>query len=423
MFADWLNVLPVLRLVDNNDKTKKNKGQVMKSTIVALFLSTLCLTASAYGNPKAGFMTSDVVLSVGDVPITVWYPTSNKVKGPSEYIVPAYQLEPPDDIGAPVELKIPAGATRDAPIKGGTFPLILSNPGGEAGNHMRLRNFPNNELLAAQGYIVVEAGRFAVSGTIDAELLRSLIDHMLGHHALRDSIDASKIGARGLSMGGRAVWSLAGARVDHVADERVRAIIIDESIGCKRTSPLHDCSLVKIPVMLRLGSALVPAGSYSNSFRDLENAVPRFRVILDNPAHVGFSTGTCGTVEAQRQVSVAYQAANVGVVQEPRDISYLFSGTAESIGDTAGYSASIFWNLDLLIPGLGSYGDYCGPQDGGPATPGLGTIMDNQTMIDTKHALNLAFWKTVFGNGQSNNKVENAAEKLDSVIAFDEVSE
>ena len=220
------------------------KGQVMKAIIAAMLLSTFCFTTTAYGDPKAGFMTSDEVLSVGDVPITVWYPTSNKVKGPSEYIVPEYVLIG-DVIGAPVELRIPAGATRDAPIKGGTFPLILSNPGGEAGNHMRLRNFPNNELLAAQGYIVVEAGRFAVSGTIDAELLRSLIDHMLGQHALRDSIDASKIGARGLSFGGRAVWSLAGARVDHVADERVRAIIIDESIGCKVTSPLHDCSLVK----------------------------------------------------------------------------------------------------------------------------------------------------------------------------------
>ena len=37
--------------------------------------------------------------------------------------------------------------------------------------------------------------------------------------------------------------------------------------------------------------------------------------------------------------------------------------------------------------------------------------------------LNLAFWETVFGNGQSNNKVKKAVKKLDSVIAFDEVSE
>ncbi len=61
----------------------------MKSTIVALLLSTLCLTTAAYGNPKAGFMTSEVTLSVEDVPITVWYPTYNKLKGTTEYIVPA----------------------------------------------------------------------------------------------------------------------------------------------------------------------------------------------------------------------------------------------------------------------------------------------------------------------------------------------
>jgi len=357
------------------------------------------------------------------VPITVWYPTSNKVKGPSEYIVPEYVLVG-DVIGAPVELRIPAGATRDAPIKEGTFPLILSNPGGESGDHMRLRNYPNNELLAAQGYIVVEAGRFVTDIEVDAELLRSLIDYMLGQHALRDSIDVSKIGARGLSFGSDAVHNLAGSWLGVPADERVRGIIIDEGFKCEDWPLFYDCSAVTIPVMLRGGSQHY-LGDMAISFTAFVNAFPRFLVTLDNPAHVGFSTGTCGTVEAQRQASLAYQVANGGVVQpEPRDISYLFvPPEAWSIGDTAGYSASIFWNLDILAPGLGSYGDYCGPQDGGPATPGLGAIMDNQTTVDTKQALNLAFWKSVFGNGQSNSEVKKAVEKLDSVIAFDDVSE
>lgn len=396
----------------------------MKTTITTFLLFAISFTTTAFGAPKAGFMTSEVTLSVGNVPITVWYPTSNKVKGPSEYIVPEYVLVG-DVIGAPVELRIPAGATRDAPIKGGTFPLILSNPGGESGNHMRLRNFPNNELLAARGYIVVEAGRTSVDFEVDAELLRSLIDHMLWLHPLRDSIDGSNIGARGLSFGSDAVFNLAGALLGVAADARVRGVIIDEGFDC---DPLfYDCSEVTIPVMLRDGS-LLPGpgfGDMAPVFAALDNAVPRFLVTLDNPSHVGFSTGTCGTIEAQRQASLAYQAANGGVVQpDPRNIGYLFSGTAVSIGDTAGYSASIFWNLDILLgSGIGSYGDYCGPQDGGPVTPGLGTVMDNQTMIDTKQALNLAFWETVFGNGQSNNKVKNAIKKLDSVISFVEASE
>ena len=89
----------------------------MKTTITTFLLFAISLTTTAYGAPKAGFMTSEVTLSVGDVPITVWYPTSNEVKGQSEYIVPAYQSGTLDVIGAPVELRIPAGATRDAPIK------------------------------------------------------------------------------------------------------------------------------------------------------------------------------------------------------------------------------------------------------------------------------------------------------------------
>jgi len=392
----------------------------MKNTIIGLLLCTVCLTTAAYGNSKVGFMTTKATLSVGDVPITVWYPTSNKVKGPSEYIVPAYQSGTLDVIGAPVELRIPAGATRDAPIEEGTFPLILSNPGGESGNHMRLRNFPNNELLAARGYIVVEAGRNVLDFDVDAALLRSLIDYMLADPTFSDSIDANKIGARGLSFGSDAVHNLAGSWSGVPADDRVRGIIIDEGFNCD--SPSYNCSAVTIPVMLRDGSGLPGFGDLAPSFTAFDNAFPRFLVTLDNPAHVGFSTGTCGTVEAQRVASLAYQTATGGEVQEPRSLGYLFSGTPVSIGDTAGYSASIFWNLGFFGADAG-YGDYCGPQDGGPATPGLGKIMDNQTMIDTKHALNLAFWKTVFGNGQSKNRVDKAVEKLDSVIAFDEVSE
>ena len=289
---------------------------------------------------------------------------------------------------------------------------------------MRLRNFPNNELLAARGYIVVEAGRTIIDFEVDAKLLRSLIDYMLWQHPLRGSVDGSKIGARGLSFGADAVANLAGMWSGVAADARVRGVIIDEGdiAGC---SPLYyDCSLVTIPVLLRDGSLLLPGpGDMAPVFAALENAVPRFLVTLDKPAHVGFSTGTCGTVEAQRLASLAYQAASGEVVgPEPRDINYI--GMAADIGDTAGFSAGIFWNLNFFAPDLGSYGDYCRDGDGGPVPfPATDNVMDNQTMIDTKHALNLAFWKTVFGNGQSNNKVKKAVKKLDSVISFVEVNE
>jgi len=397
----------------------------MKNTWVALILTTLWFTTAGYGGPKAGFMTSDATLSVGTVPITVWYPTSNQVKGPSEYIVPEYQLLD-FPFGAPVELKIPAGAIRDAPIKGGKFPLILSNPGGDAGNYIRLQNYPSNELLAAEGYIVVEAGRFVLDSSVDTELLRGLIDHMLWEHALGDSIDETKIGARGTSFGGGAVAALAGWVVEEVPDERVRGIILDESYPCEPET-IFDCSAVTIPVMMRDGSQLPVFGDMAPAFAALENAVPRFLVTLDNPAHLGYATGHCGLVEAWRVASIAYQEdIGAGEIVDPRNLFYSDLNAPSAIlrGDTAGFSASLFWNFNSFAPNLGSSGDFCRTGDGAPEPiPALPGVMDNEVMIYTKHALNLAFWKTVFGDGQSNNRVEKAVGKLDSVIRFSQVPE
>ncbi len=45
-------------------------------------------------------------------------------------------------------------------------------------------------------------------------------------------------------------------------------------------------------------------------------------------------------------------------------------------------------------------------------------------MIATKQALNLGFWETVFGEGESKKtKLEKAVEKLDTVESFEKVLE
>lgn len=66
--------------------------KAVQGTCVALILSTLFFAAAACGDPEAGFMTSEATLSVGTVPLTVWYPTFYQVRGPSEYVIPEYQL-------------------------------------------------------------------------------------------------------------------------------------------------------------------------------------------------------------------------------------------------------------------------------------------------------------------------------------------
>ena len=93
------------------------------------------------GNATAGFMTSKgVTLLAGDdqLNITVWYPTKKKNAGPSEYVI---------DPDTPTEFSFPAGATRDARIKRGRFPLIVFNPGGGLGDVFRILDFPTVELL------------------------------------------------------------------------------------------------------------------------------------------------------------------------------------------------------------------------------------------------------------------------------------
>jgi hypothetical protein len=384
----------------------------MKSFVTALLLCTLCLTTAAYGDPKAGFMTSELTNFAGTMTITVWYPTSNKEKGPSEY----------DFDGA-----VAADATRDAPIEEGTFPLIITDPGG-GGPDTRFTYFPNAELLAADGYIVVIHGRNTQALEAQGALLSDLIDHMLYYHPLRDSIDASKIGAKGLSFGGIGVGSLAGGdRSGNPPDNRVRGVIIDEgALVCNFTF----CEPVTIPVLLRDGGLLGDISDMAPELAALENAFPRFLVTLDAVSHASFVTGFCALSEGARLASLTYQQDVLGgiVEQEPRNLSYFFESLSN--GDDAGTGASFIWNFDFFTAGdgtFGSAGDSCQSEFGGPApaTPALNApLLDERTMIETLHATDLGFWETVFGNGNSKKtKLEKAVEKLDTVRSFVKVSE
>jgi hypothetical protein len=387
------------------------------------------MNTAAFGNPKAGFMESVVTNFAGTMNITVWYPTSNSAKGPS-----AYNFDQPPGFLDPYldEEWAQAGATRDAPIKGGKFPLIVTYPGG-GGSETQNQYFPNAELLAADGHIVVTPGRNTQLFEEQGPLLTNLIDHMLDDHALRDSIDANKIGAKGLSFGGIGVASLAGGGVfGNPADTRVRAVIIDEGAGvCSATY----CDTVTIPVLLRDGSPLPGIGDMAPEFAALANAYPRFLLTLNDVTHLSFATGFCGSVELWSQLSLLYQQYVLGgiVEPEPRNISYFFVSSPPSPpgnGDVAGNAASFIWNFDTFVGAggtFGSAGDFCRTEYGGtaPADPAInGPILDELVMIETLYATDLGFWQTVFGNGKSKkNKLEKAIEKLDTVKSFVKVTE
>ena len=374
----------------------------MKSLIAAFTLITLFVTTTASGETKAGFMTTELTNFAGSMTITVWYPTSNKIKGPSEY-----------DFEGTV---LAAGAVRDAPIKGGTFPLIVTYPGG-GGADTRFTYFPNAELLAADGYIVVIPGRNTQVAEEQGALLSDLISHMLYEHPLHDSIDASKIGAKGLSYGGIGVASIAGAIPGEPADNRVRAVIVDEGLRWDCDPEYNDCSLVEIPVMLRRGTL---SGFPEPGLSLLENSFPRFLVTIENLNHFGFVTGFCPLEEEIRLISLDYQQALGGEIQDPRALDYLIQAIPVAYGgngDEAGYFASFFWNYYEL-------GGSCGLEYGGPPTPLFGILLDEKTVIETLHVTDLGFWETVFGDSNTDNtKLEKAVSKLDTIESIIKISE
>jgi hypothetical protein len=164
-------------------------------------------------------------------------------------------------------------------------------------------------------------------------------------------------------------------------------------------------------------------------FAALVNAFPRFLVTLNKVTHFSFVTGACGWGESLRQISLIYQQVVLGdIVQpEPRNISYFFESLGN--GDLAGNGASVIWNNDafVLADGIfGGAGDSCRTEYGGPppATPALGPVLDEQTMIETLYATDLGFWQTVFGKGNSKKtKLEKAVKKLDTVKSFVKVTE
>jgi hypothetical protein len=78
----------------------------------------------------------------------------------------------------------------------------------------------------------------------------------------------------------------------------------------------------------------------------------------------------------------------------------------------------------MFIQGIGSAGDFCRNEYGGPApASSVGLVMDNGTMSDTLLKLDVGFWKTVFRKlNQGNSHLEKAARKLDTVTNIIKVS-
>ena len=49
------------------------------------FITLILMSTAAFGNPKVGFMETEITTPYGPTWITIWDPTSNKEKAPSVY--------------------------------------------------------------------------------------------------------------------------------------------------------------------------------------------------------------------------------------------------------------------------------------------------------------------------------------------------
>ena len=187
---------------------------------------------------------------------------------------------------------------RDAPIAGGTFPLVVRahGLGGRRRDAVYLTAF-----LASYGYIVV-APDFPLSRLDTPALIPTyfdiaeqprdlsyLIDVLLGYDPLRGHIDPARIGSLGHSLGGLTV--LLQGYDNELRDARVRAVAALAPWACSLQEDFFDGSSVPSLWMGATADLITPFEE--NQQEPFERAgAPRTLVTLEDATHINFSTAS-----------------------------------------------------------------------------------------------------------------------------------
>lgn len=335
------------------------------------------------GSYRIGIIETTAVLYNGRVtPIRIWYPTLDQ-GATGSYVY----FKPP---GLPqtsaVNILSMFGGINNASVAKGTFPLIIENHPSVAGNQSAaLSQYPTNELLASHGFIVADYLRGDTpkcTGTVYDP--RMLIDFMLNaSNGIGGStingvnfshrIDANKIGASGLSGGGKATLSLVSGISGNLTlvpvvpaipgDPRVKALVLGEpasNSGQDATCGLNAPQLaaIKTPYLLIEGSPII-GPTESVLFNGTTSAFPRFDIHVPNLVHLGMSTGTCSMVDQEREASLARQSASNPnqPLQDP-----FFIPVSSALDGGVGADSWATWNLNAVIPaaaGIGGAREYC----------------------------------------------------------------
>jgi predicted dienelactone hydrolase len=173
--------------------------------VVAAIVLYAVATARSAENP-VGFEAVQAAAPDGrPMALGIWYPTSGSPR-------------PTTLLGATLLKVAPAG-----PVLGSALPLVVISHGNGGGvaSHVDLAM-----ALASAGYVVAApmhpGDNFADQSAAGsptlfsdrARQLRASIDYMLDHWQGHDHIDATRVGAFGLSAGGFAVLTLIGGKPD-----------------------------------------------------------------------------------------------------------------------------------------------------------------------------------------------------------------
>jgi len=204
-----------------------------------------------------------------------------------------------------------ATALRDAPLdtSGAPYPLVLY---GHALQDSRTGEAYLAEHLASRGYIVAAvdfplAKLGAPGGATPDDLanqpgdLRAVLEHLLaGDGGLAGAVDAERVGASGLSLGGATVMLLTYHR--NLRDRRIRAVLpIAPAFSCAFTRAFYKG--VRPPVLVLQGDADGLAPIEENGLRVVRRARgPRTLVELHGGSHLGFTgfasaLGTPGDID------------------------------------------------------------------------------------------------------------------------------
>ena len=216
-----------------------------------------------------------------------------------------------------VEVWYPSGnppaptAVRDAPLEasGVRFPLILY---GHALQDVRQGESYLAEHLASRGYIVAAVdfplGKLgAPGGSTSADVanqpadLRYVLDHLLaGDGGFAGAIDAQRIGASGLSLGGGTVLLL--TYHPDLRDPRIRAVLpIAPAFSCAFRHAFYRHT--RVPMLVLQGDADRLAPLVENGLRVVRRAPGRQTIaVLRGASHLGFlgiasALGTPATID------------------------------------------------------------------------------------------------------------------------------